>query len=116
MQSEKAANLISLLPSEWELPQAIRRRLGQQAGRQRCMSAENHLLLVLHEPPTGSEISFTGRFFCANPTAVGVQALSETPSTRLISILMSSMICWIVWKRKKSLLELQMNISVSSMS
>lgn len=67
MQSEKAANLISLLPSEWELPQAIRRRLGQQAGRQRCMSAENHLLLVLHEPPTGSEISFTGRFFWRKP-------------------------------------------------
>lgn len=67
MQSEKATNLISLLPTEWDLPQAIRRRLGQQAGRQRCMSAENHLLLVLHEPPDGAEISFTGRFFWRRP-------------------------------------------------
>jgi hypothetical protein len=67
MPSEKTANLISLLPADWELPQTIRRRLGQQAGRQRCMSADNHLLLVLHEPPDGPEISFTGRFFWRQP-------------------------------------------------
>lgn len=67
MTSEPNNQLISLLPENWDLPKAIRRRLGQQAGRQRCMSAENHLLLVLHEPPTGAEISFTGRFFWRRP-------------------------------------------------
>ncbi|MBD3674844.1 MAG: hypothetical protein HUJ26_15110 [Planctomycetaceae bacterium] len=67
MSSETNNQLISLLPQNWDLPKAIRRRLGQQAGRQRCMSAENHLLLVLHEPPTGAEISFTGRFFWRRP-------------------------------------------------
>lgn len=67
MTPEPNNPLISLLPEQWNLPKAIRRRLGQQAGRQRCMSAENHLLLVLHEPPAGAEISFTGRFFWRRP-------------------------------------------------
>lgn len=41
----------SFLPKSWELPQAIRRRLGDGAGRQRMMDAEGHLLLILHEAP-----------------------------------------------------------------
>ena len=67
MTSDHNKNLITLLPDNWELPAAIRRRLGQQAGRQRCISAENHLLLILHEPPSGPEISFKGRFFWRKP-------------------------------------------------
>ena len=40
------------LPKSWDLPQSIRRRLGDDAGRQRLMDEEGHLLLILHEPPT----------------------------------------------------------------
>jgi len=65
--TDKKHALISVLPEDWSLPDTIRRRLGQQAGRQRCMSAQGHLLLVLHEPPSGAEISFKGRFFWRKP-------------------------------------------------
>lgn len=39
------------LPKTWDLPEAIRRRLGDQAGRQRVMDEEGHLLMILHAPP-----------------------------------------------------------------
>lgn len=67
MSPENSNKVISLLPKYWELPAKIRRRLGKSAGRQRCMSAEGHLLLILHEPPEGAEISYVGRFFWRKP-------------------------------------------------
>jgi hypothetical protein len=40
------------LPKTWDLPAAIVQRLGQKSvGKQRCMAAEGHLLLILHRPP-----------------------------------------------------------------
>ncbi|GAA5484361.1 hypothetical protein [Haloferula sargassicola] len=39
------------LPKTWDLPEAIRRRLGDEAGRQRLMDEEGHLLFILHEVP-----------------------------------------------------------------
>jgi hypothetical protein len=47
---ERKANS-PFLPKSWDLPQAIRRRLGDDAGRQRLMDEEGHLLLILHEVP-----------------------------------------------------------------
>ena len=41
----------SFLPKSWDLPKSIRRRLGDDAGRQRLMDEEGHLLLILHEAP-----------------------------------------------------------------
>jgi len=40
-----------LVPNSWNLPERIRERLGKAAGRQRAMEADEHLLLVLYEPP-----------------------------------------------------------------
>jgi len=57
----------SILPSAWTLPQRIRDRLGESAGRQRAMEAEGHLLLVLHQPPTAAEPERAGRFFWRDP-------------------------------------------------
>lgn len=42
----------SFIPASWTLPEAITKRLGDAAGRQRLMSADGHLLLVLHRAPT----------------------------------------------------------------
>ena len=42
----------SVLPYDWDVPEVFRKRLGEGAGRQRCMTADGHLLLVLHQPPT----------------------------------------------------------------
>ncbi len=41
----------TFIPKSWNLPESIRRRLGDAAGRQRLMDEEGHLLLILHQPP-----------------------------------------------------------------
>jgi hypothetical protein len=41
----------AFVPKTWALPEAIRRRLGDEAGRQRLMDEDGHLLLILHAPP-----------------------------------------------------------------
>ncbi len=42
----------NVIPHNWEVPQVFRGRFGTQAGRQRVMHDDGHLLLVLHEVPT----------------------------------------------------------------
>lgn len=73
----------SILPTAWTVPQGIRERLGDSAGRQRAMEAEGHLLLVLHQPPTADVPERVGRFFWRDPAGAwkstfsgsGLQAL-----------------------------------------
>ena len=42
----------TFVPKTWDLPEAIRSRLGTDPGRQRMMDEDGHLLLILHEAPT----------------------------------------------------------------
>ena len=56
----------STLPAGWDIPATIRNRLGHKAGRQRLMTADKHVLLVLHAPPKPDELERTGRFFWRN--------------------------------------------------
>jgi len=42
----------TLIPKQWGIPEVFRRRLGQDVGRQRLMDEEEHLLVILHMPPT----------------------------------------------------------------
>jgi len=42
---------VQLLPSDWDLPEAIRDRLGHGVGRQRTMHEAGHLLVILHRVP-----------------------------------------------------------------
>jgi hypothetical protein len=75
----------SILPSTWDIPQSIRRRLGNRVGRQRAMTADGHLLLVMHAPPTVESHDRVGRFFWRNPQGEwksnelgnGIRALSR---------------------------------------
>src|SRR5512139_3875024 len=39
------------IPKDWDVPAIFRARMGTQAGRQRAMMADGHVLLVLHELP-----------------------------------------------------------------
>lgn len=56
------------IPPGWELPQEIKQRLGQkEAGKQRAMVAENHLLLILHKVPKQGSRKRTGIFFWRPP-------------------------------------------------
>src|SRR4051812_17829514 len=57
----------SILPPSWDVPEEFRRRLGEQAGRQRAMLSEGHLLLVLHRPPQKNETERTGRALWRRP-------------------------------------------------
>ncbi|RIK72453.1 MAG: hypothetical protein DCC67_19260 [Planctomycetota bacterium] len=57
-----------MLPPNWEVPEEFRRRLGEQAGRQRLMQADGHLLLVLHAPPSPDSNVREGRLFWRDPT------------------------------------------------
>jgi Mg2+ and Co2+ transporter CorA len=75
----------SSLPSLWELPEELRSRLGQRAGRQRVLSAAGHLLLVLHAPPKSNVARRRARYFWRRPDGswissnlgTGVQALDR---------------------------------------
>jgi len=50
------------LPLTWRIPNSIRVRVGDSAGRQRVIHEENHLLLVLHRPPQAGDTHRVGRF------------------------------------------------------
>lgn len=56
-----------LLPSNWAIPDRIRARLGVQAGRQRAMLHEGHLLLVLHDVPKPDQLARGASFFWRAP-------------------------------------------------
>ena len=76
---------VSLLPSNWKVPQVFRDRLGNKVGRQRVMLADGHLLLVLHAPPAPDDRHRQGRFFWRSPEGTwqssslgdGIQALDK---------------------------------------
>jgi len=71
------------VPIDWQLPKTITSRLGDAAGRQRAMSADGHLLLILHELPIPGGSQRAGRLFWRDPKGnwqstshgAGVQAL-----------------------------------------
>ena len=55
------------IPPGWELPDEIKARLGEKAGRQRSMVADDHLLLVLHKVPEAGQLEREGVFFWRKP-------------------------------------------------
>ncbi len=53
-----------IIPPTWNLPEAIRARLGTSTyGRQRAIVEEGHLLLVLHKPPGPDDAKREGVLF-----------------------------------------------------
>jgi hypothetical protein len=73
----------TVLPAAWKVPEVFRARLGEIAGRQRAMTADGHLLLVLHAPPKPGQDEREPRLFWrdnqgqwkSNAHGGGVQAL-----------------------------------------
>jgi hypothetical protein len=43
--------MTSPIPHNWQVPEVFRERMGSQAGRQRCMHHDRHLLVILHDIP-----------------------------------------------------------------
>lgn len=66
------------IPKTWDLPAAIRKRLGATVGRQRLMNEDGHLLLLLHQVPTAEDDEVrTAAVFWRNPD--GEWKSSPTP-------------------------------------
>jgi Mg2+ and Co2+ transporter CorA len=59
-----------IVPDTWDIPIKIRERFGDEAGRQRAMNAEGHLLLVLHDPPGPHERYRKARLVWRNPAGL----------------------------------------------
>jgi hypothetical protein len=55
------------IPPDWQLPEEFTQRLGDAAGRQRAMAAEDQLLIVLHQPAGPADSGRKGRLFWRNP-------------------------------------------------
>lgn len=58
----------TVLPKTWELPEALRARIGDSPGRQRAMLVEGHLLIVLHDVPQKRVRQRMGEFFWRSPS------------------------------------------------
>ena len=55
------------VPSAWQIPASLRSRLGREAGPQRAMHEEGHLLVILHEPPKPDGVERLPAFFWREP-------------------------------------------------
>lgn len=55
------------LPRSWELPDSIRNRLGREAGPQRAMLEDGHLLVIVHRMPGPDERARVPVFFHRTP-------------------------------------------------
>lgn len=55
------------LPADWDLPKSLYYRLGYGPGRQRVLEQDDHVLLVLHDPPAHLDRDRTGRLFWIQP-------------------------------------------------
>jgi CorA-like Mg2+ transporter protein len=58
----------SVLPKLWNIPDAIRNRLGREAGPQRAMLEEGHLLIILHQLPNPDEHDRKAALFWRQPS------------------------------------------------
>jgi hypothetical protein len=79
----------TLLPHTWDVPEAIRNRFGERAGRQRLMLHEQHAVLILHQPPKADERTRNAVIYWRNPAGEwrataggkGLPALQELVQT-----------------------------------
>lgn len=59
---------VQIIPKLWTtLPEAIRSRIGREAGRQRAMFEEGHLLIILHQVPGPDDVERKPAFFWRSP-------------------------------------------------
>ncbi|MBC8289230.1 MAG: hypothetical protein H8E37_02835 [Planctomycetes bacterium] len=79
-ESSKASTETSrarkLIPETWDVPEVFRQRLGDSAGRQRAMVCDEHLLVILHQPPFPDDTTRDARIFWRNPA--GEWAANDT--------------------------------------
>lgn len=74
--AEETKQAVNLIPETWNVPAVFRKRLGDDAGRQRSMVSDGHLLMILHEPPQADDTTRDARIFWRN--SVGEWASHDT--------------------------------------
>ena len=57
----------SLVPFGWQVPGVFRSRIGERAGRQRIMTADGHLLIILHKVPRAGTSGRESALFWRSP-------------------------------------------------
>lgn len=57
----------SILPKVWNIPDSIRNRIGRDAGPQRAMLEEGHLLVILHQLPEPDQHERKAALFWRQP-------------------------------------------------
>lgn len=62
--------MTAVLPKTWKVPETFTNRLGEQAGHQRMMAADGHLLLILHKVPQPGEADRVANVFWRDPSGV----------------------------------------------
>ncbi|MCW5559237.1 MAG: magnesium transporter CorA family protein [Verrucomicrobiae bacterium] len=77
----------SLVPKLWNLPEAIRNRLGREAGPQRAMLEEGHLLIILHQLPEPNELTRRAALFWRQPNGEWRSSLGGAPLAVLQGLL-----------------------------
>ncbi len=68
---------LELTPAQWSLPAAIRERLGREAGPQRAMREEGHLLIIMHQIPTPQDRGRRAALFWRHPNGVWQNSLDS---------------------------------------
>lgn len=63
-----------LIPPRWQVPEEFHRRLGERAGKQRAMVAQNHLLLILHKLPQPGDTERHPRLFWRDPKGTWLES------------------------------------------
>jgi hypothetical protein len=67
--SPKGPPPLSPAPRTWDLPDVLRNRLGADVGPQRTMIEQGHVLLVLHQLPSGASKERKAALFWRTPAA-----------------------------------------------
>lgn len=57
-----------LLPADWEMPPAVRARLGRTVGRQRVIAEADHVLVIVHRVPSAEETERRGCIAWRDPS------------------------------------------------
>lgn len=66
------------LPKLWQIPDSIRKRLGRDAGPQRAMYEDGHLLIILHQLPGPDDHERKPALFWRNPEGQWKTSLDGT--------------------------------------
>lgn len=62
---------IQIIPKLWaSIPEAIRNRVGREAGKQRAIFEEGHLLIILHQLPGPDDVERRPALFWRQPDGV----------------------------------------------